>query len=187
MSDCIVCQAISSEKLLKLYEDNDVVVMLHPKPAVLGHLIVAPKQHYSILETVPSSVLGKAAVVANKFSIFLFEALDAKGTNVIIANGLPAGQTLAHFAINVIPRNENDGLDFQWAPKQISESELSELQASISAEIAALSVAEKIPQKAEPKPAERKAELEEKPKEEVLEEKKESKFGHMIRQLIRIP
>ena len=33
--------------------------------------------------------------------------------------------------INIIPRRENDGMDFQWAPKQLNEEEMSTIELQI--------------------------------------------------------
>jgi len=191
MSDCVICQAVQSDKLMKLYEDPDVAVMLHPKPATLGHLIIVPKQHYAIIETVPNTILGKAIIVANRFSMFLFEALEAKGTNMIIANGVPAGQSLAHFVINIIPRSENDGLDFQWTPKKSSEQELSDNQSALSSEIQHVlsqpAAAEKMPVKATEEKQEIKVEEKEEKVEHKEEPKHESKIKHLLKYITRIP
>jgi hypothetical protein len=57
--------------------------------------------------------------------------LGAHGTNIFITNGVSAGQTIAHFAINVIPRKEGDNINLQWKPKQLSEEEMSTVELKI--------------------------------------------------------
>ncbi len=135
MAECLICEAIRSEKVKKIFEEEDVVVILHPNPAAEGHLVVLPKQHFAILEQVPDVISQKCFIAANKFSMVLFEALNAMGTNMIVANGVPAGQSWPHFAINIVPRRENDGLNFQWNPKQASDEQLAVVAASLESEV----------------------------------------------------
>src|SRR3989344_8594247 len=66
--------------------------------------------------------------VSNKISSAVFETLQAQGTNIFVANGIPAGQTVAHFMVNVIPRFEKDGINLQWQPKQLDEEEMSTVE-----------------------------------------------------------
>ena len=42
----------------------------------------------------------------------------------MIQNGLGAGQKVPHFAIEVVPRVENDGLNLTWEAKQLPEDEM---------------------------------------------------------------
>ncbi len=135
MAECFICEAIRSEKVRKIFEEDDIVVIVHPNPAAEGHLVVLPKQHFTILEQMPDAISQKCFIAANKFSMVLFEAFKAMGTNVIVANGIPAGQSWPHFAINIVPRKENDGLNFQWTPKQASDESLAVIASSMEAEV----------------------------------------------------
>ena len=129
MEKCIVCQIASGRvPSKKIYEDDLALAVLDVNGANPGHCFVLPKNHYPILEQVPDAEIGKLFQVANKVSTAIFESLGAQGTNIFVANGLPAGQTVAHFTINVIPRKENDGINLQWQPKQLSEEEMSTVE-----------------------------------------------------------
>ncbi|MEK6984561.1 MAG: HIT family protein [Nanoarchaeota archaeon] len=126
---CIVCQIIGSNvPSKKVYEDELVLAVLDVNGANPGHCFVMPKNHYPIIEQVPDAEIGRLFQVSNKISSAIFEALGAQGTNIFVANGIPAGQTVAHFTINVIPRKENDGINLQWQPKQLSEEEISTVE-----------------------------------------------------------
>jgi histidine triad (HIT) family protein len=109
-----------------LFEDARVSVILSPEPASPGHTLVIPKENKIIMEQMDDELLGYCFSVANKVSMFLFEKLKAEGTNIIVQNGLAAGQTEPHFIIHIIPRKENDGINLQWKTKQASDSELSD-------------------------------------------------------------
>lgn len=126
---CIICQIIgNSIPSKKIYEDEMVLAVLDVNGANPGHCFVMPKNHYPIIEQVPDIEIGRLFQVSNKISSAIFEALGAQGTNIFVANGIPAGQTVAHFMINVIPRKENDGINLQWQPRQLGEEEMSTVE-----------------------------------------------------------
>jgi len=107
----------------KVYEDDDLVAFLKPNPAVPGHIILTTKQHFTILEQVPDDLVGRLFDIANVLSSILFEAFGAEGTNMIVQNGTGAGQKIPHLALNILPRKQNDGLNFEWEPKQVDKEE----------------------------------------------------------------
>ena len=126
---CLICQIIeNSIPSYKVYEDDLALAILDVNGSNPGHCFVMPKNHYPIIEQVPDVELSHLFSVANKISSSLFENLKVQGTNVFVTNGIPAGQTVAHFTINVIPRKENDGLNLQWKPKQLTEEEMSTIE-----------------------------------------------------------
>ena len=128
-SGCIVCQIISGTiPSKKVYEDESVMAVLDVNGANPGHTFVMPKNHYPIIEQVPDNEIGRLFQVSNKISTAIFESLGAQGTNIFVANGIPAGQTVAHMIVNVIPRKENDGINLQWQAKQLSEEEMSTVE-----------------------------------------------------------
>ena len=126
---CLICQIVgNSIPSYKIYEDDVALAVLDVNGSNPGHCFVMPKNHYPIIEQVPDAELSHLFSVANKISSSLFENLKAPGTNVFVTNGIPAGQTVAHFTINVIPRKENDGINLQWKPKQLTEEEMSTVE-----------------------------------------------------------
>ncbi len=127
MIDCKICEFIKN-KVNLLYEDDIVYAMLPERPVTLGHIFVIPKKHYPIIEQVPDYEISPLFKIANKLSSVLFETLKIQGTNIIVQNGIAAGQKYAHFIINIIPRKENDNLKLEWKPKQISEEEMSTVE-----------------------------------------------------------
>ncbi len=121
---CQYCDAIAKKEGV-VFEDETSVIMLHKSPAMPGHLLAMPKQHFTILEQTPDGVLRKLAGLANKASTALVNVLGATGTNVIVENGTAAEQQVPHISINIIPRVEGDGLNLQWHPKKLSEEQMS--------------------------------------------------------------
>ena len=122
---CEYCDIVEGKsKAIVLYEDEDAIIAIKDTGAMPGQLTVFPKEHFPIMELVPDYLLEKCSVLANKASITIFEGLNAKGTNIIIQNGTAAGQQRPHFAIEIIPRQDEDQLDFQWPAQQLTEDEL---------------------------------------------------------------
>jgi len=186
--NCEFCEIIEGKgKAEILYQDADIVIAVRDNVVAPGQITVFPKKHLPILEMVPNSLLEKCATMANKVSIALFEGLSGQGTNVIVKNGLGAGQSVPHFAIEIIPRVENDGLNLQWEPKQASEDELEMTYELIMKEAKGLSLDDNV--LAEESVTEKKVEdgSEKEDSESKKETKKEEKENYMIKQLKRMP
>jgi histidine triad (HIT) family protein len=132
MTNCDVCKILQNKELFKVIYDDDICfAILHESPAVLGHSIVIPKIHSPIIEELEDEVVGHLFNVCNKVSSAIFDSLGAHGTNIILNNGIDAGQELPHVVINVLPRSENDGLDFEWTPKKSDDAQIKALATRI--------------------------------------------------------
>jgi len=130
---CALCEEIKSGKN-KIYEDDKVYAIIHPKPASPGHIILFPKKHYQIFEQIPDFEAAYLFETANKLSTAVFESLKVQGTNIIIQNGVASGQSIPHVSLHIIPRKENDGINFQWNPKQLNEEEMSTVELMLKEE-----------------------------------------------------
>lgn len=107
-----------------VYEDDKIMAVVKDMAAFPGQICVFPKGHHTILELVPDSLVDHLFKVVNKLGMAVFEGLGVQGTNIIVQNGTAAGQTVPHFCIEIIPRKERDGLNFQWKTKQLMEEEM---------------------------------------------------------------
>ena len=135
-ADCPLCKMLKGEiPAKKIYEDDKIVIGLHPIPAHKGHLIIFGREHKQIISEIDDDILKKMFDFSRKLSSMVFDAFAAQGTNVLIQNGEAAGQTINHFCIHVIPRTPADGVNFEWQPKPADEAQLSELEQKISAAI----------------------------------------------------
>ena len=145
---CILCQIVNGNiASKKVYEDDNILAVLDMNGSGPGHCFIMPKEHYTIMEQVPDMLIGEMFGVANKISSAVFESLNIQGTNIFVENGIAAGQNVAHFLIHVIPRNENDGINLQLQPKQLSEEEMSTVELKLKEETKNIGYFEK----AEPK------------------------------------
>ena len=106
---CIFCQIISGKiPSKKIYEDNLCSVVMDINPASRGHLLILPKEHYSIMPQVPEKMLDHLFIISRNLSMVLLKFLKVDGTNVFIANGSAAGQRAQHFMVHLIPRKTGD-------------------------------------------------------------------------------
>jgi histidine triad (HIT) family protein len=128
--NCIFCHIVSGKVASrKVYEDDKVTAILDINPANPGHVVVLPKEHYSIMPQIPEDVLGHLFMVAKGISHACLKAFKAQGTNIFVANGVVAGQRAQHFMLHVIPRKENDGIKVFTIPhKDVHEDDLKKLQ-----------------------------------------------------------
>lgn len=179
-SSCIFCETVKGKtKLQKIYEDETFVAVLHPTPAAKGHILVFTKKHYPIVEQIPDYELGDLFKKVNKLSVASFEGVKAAGSNIIIQNGVAAGQRTPHICVNIIPRVDNDGLNFLWQPKQLTEEEMSTIELKVKEETEKIGGFEK-EQKREP------VKIEEK-REKIAEKEGDEEENYLIKQLGRIP
>jgi len=188
---CIVCDKIRERKALIVYEDDSLIAVLPAKPAVPGHVKIMPKVHATKLEELDDDTVEGLFFLANFCSSAVFEALKAQGTNIMLNEGK------SHLAIDIIPRRENDGLNFSWKPKQMSPLELDDAGAKVKDKAFVVGKSER---NDEPKPAmpqkPAQAELSQPPappasaeekKEEVIKIPKEEKINYLIKHLFKIP
>ena len=145
---CIFCQIISGNvQSRKIYEDEHVLAVLDINPANPGHILVMPRDHYSIMPQIPEEEVEHIFLVAKMLSNASLRALEVQGSNIIVANGVAAGQRAQHFMAHLIPRKENDNLNFELPQKNIPEKELESIQGMLSE-----SLGKKIREKERPMP-----------------------------------
>jgi len=130
---CLIVEGKIQSKLI--YEDAHVVAVLDIRPAVPGHVLIIPKKHYAVLGQMQDKEVSHLFTVAHKVARLLFETLQAAGTNIFVANGTAAGQTVDHVLVHVIPRFKDDGLALSWQGKELPEEKLEELSKQLIGKI----------------------------------------------------
>jgi len=125
---CIFCQIVSGNvQSKKVYEDEHVLAILDINPSNPGHLLVMPKEHYSIMPQIPNEEIEHIFLAVKMLSNASLRALEVQGSNVLVANGVTAGQRAQHFMVHLIPRKDNDNLVFELPQKTIPEKQLLEI------------------------------------------------------------
>ncbi|MFT7616161.1 MAG: diadenosine tetraphosphate (Ap4A) HIT family hydrolase [Candidatus Woesearchaeota archaeon] len=118
-----------------LWEDDIAKVEMATKPITQGHLKVFAQTAYKTVEAIPKETLSHLFAVASRCATILFEGLKAQGTNIIIKNGPASGQETESVCIDVIARNENDGLNFVWQPTQGDQAQIQQTAKDIASKI----------------------------------------------------
>ena len=101
-------------------------------PASKGHALILPKEHYANLYEIPDELAGKAIVLAKRIITAMTEVLGCDGYNIVQNNGEAAGQTVFHFHIHLIPRNNEDHVGVTWTPGKLTEEDKNEILEKIS-------------------------------------------------------
>ena len=134
---CIFCQIVSGKiQAKKIYEDEHAVAILDINPANPGHILLLTREHYSIMPQIPEDEISHVFMLAKSLSNSMLRSIDAQGTNIIVANGIAAGQRAQHFMAHIIPRKENDGVNFVLPQKTIEQGEIEEIGNKIAAALA---------------------------------------------------
>ncbi|WXL24742.1 HIT family protein [Ectopseudomonas mendocina] len=115
----------------KVYEDEDVLAFLDLFPQSYGHTLVIPKRAAArnILEIDPEN-LGKVTAAVQKLARVIAEELEPAGVQIAQFNGAPAGQTVFHLHVHIIPRYDGEALGIHASAKA-DEDVLKALQARI--------------------------------------------------------
>ena len=128
MSDCIFCKIANGEiPSASLYEDEDFRVILDLGPASKGHALILPKAHAANIYEISDDMAAKAMILAKKMATKMTEALKCDGFNIVQNNGEPAGQTVFHFHMHLIPRYEGDQVGITWKPGTLTDEVKNEI------------------------------------------------------------
>lgn len=124
----------------RLYEDDDVLAFLDLFPQSYGHALVIPKRSAAcnILD-VDTEALCKVMTVVQKLTRVIVDELQPDGVQIAQFNGAPAGQTVFHIHVHIVPRYAGEGLGIHAAHKA-EPAELEKLQGRLVEAIARLGV-----------------------------------------------
>jgi len=130
--NCIFCQIAQGKiESVKLYEDSQIIAVLDIMPFTEGHTLIMPKRHFQFLFQLPEDLQRHIINVTNKLSTYIINATKANGFNLLVSNGLVAGQNIPHIAINLIPRFQEDGINFDFERKRSSKHELEKIASQV--------------------------------------------------------
>jgi histidine triad (HIT) family protein len=112
--DCIFCRIIhGKEDGTFIYRNSKVSALLDIHPLFEGHTLIVPNEHFANITDVPEDYLVEVARVAKIVSKMMIKSLGAEGINIMHSTGGPAGQTIFHFHVHVLPRRNGDDDGFQ--------------------------------------------------------------------------
>jgi histidine triad (HIT) family protein len=137
MNDCVFCKIVAKQiPATVVHEDEHTVAFMDLGQVNPGHVLVAVKAHlenlYGLDDVNAAAVFRTAARVARAIR----DAFAPQGLSVYQANGRPAGQTVFHFHVHLVPRHEGDGMALTWPVKNPPRQNLEHYAAKIRAKLA---------------------------------------------------
>jgi histidine triad (HIT) family protein len=134
MSDCVFCRIVAKQiPATVVHEDADTLAFMDIGQVNPGHVLVALKAHaenlFALEEAQAAAVFRTVARVARAIRA----AFAPEGLSVYQANGKPAGQTVFHFHIHLVPRHDGDGMNLTWPVKNPPREKLENYAAKIRA------------------------------------------------------
>jgi histidine triad (HIT) family protein len=116
-----------------VYEDEHAFAFMDIGQVNPGHTLVTLKAHieniYSLDDDQTAAIGRASAHVARAIR----EAFAPQGLSVYQANGTPAGQTVFHYHVHLLPRHDGDGMQLTWPVKNPSRAKLEEYAKRIRA------------------------------------------------------
>ena len=121
----------------KVFEDEEVLAFMDLFPQARGHVLVVSKasRARNLLDVEPERLDALMRGVQRVARAVRF-ALQPDGIVVTQFNGAPAGQTVFHLHVHVIPRYEGSVVGRHASGAPAEADELAELARAIAAEIA---------------------------------------------------
>ena len=113
--DCIFCKIIAGEiPCFNIYEDGDTLAFMDINPASEGHALVIPKEHTRDVHAVSEAAITSTVLTAKKVAAAIEKTLNPDGLNLLQCNGPGAAQSVFHFHMHVLPRQDGDNLKLNW-------------------------------------------------------------------------
>ena len=100
--DCIFCKIVNGEiPSKKIYEDDNVIVIMDIDPKVDGHSLIIPKKHVSDFTELSDDELLNINKVAKLVGLSLVKKLNAKGMTTAVNYG--DSQAVKHYHMHLLP------------------------------------------------------------------------------------
>lgn len=112
---CIFCRIVEGVGEASIvYRDDLVTAFMDISPVVEGHTLVIPNYHTSGLDGLDAEHGGRMMAVGTRIANAMpSTGLRCEGSNLFLANGQVAGQTVFHVHLHVIPRYVGDPFKIQ--------------------------------------------------------------------------
>ena len=118
MSDCVFCKIVAGKiPSTKVFEDEHTLAFMDLGQVNPGHVLVAVKKHAENLYALDDAQAAAVARASVKVARAIREAFKPEGLSVYQANGKPAGQTVFHYHVHLLPRHAGDGMELTWPVK----------------------------------------------------------------------
>lgn len=126
MSNCVFCLIVRREaEASRVFEDAAVLAFMDNRPLTPGHVLVVPKTHATGLADLDPDTGAHMFRTAQWISLRTRRVgLVAADTDLFLADGAAAGQTVFHAHLHILPRSRGDGFGFVESRSDAKRSEL---------------------------------------------------------------
>lgn len=102
MNNCIFCKIIKGEiPSKKIYEDDELIVIMDTDPKADGHSLVIPKKHITDFMELEEKDANKMFKIVKKLTPRMLEKLDATAMTVVVNYG--DSQAVKHLHWHLLP------------------------------------------------------------------------------------
>lgn len=137
MTECVFCRIIAGQiPSTRVYEDEHTLAFMDIGHVNPGHVLVAVKKHAENLYALEEAQAAAVARASVRVARAIREAFAPPGLSVYQANGRPAGQTVFHYHVHLLPRHEGDGMELTWPVKNPPREKLEEYAVRIRERLA---------------------------------------------------
>ncbi|MBW2423815.1 MAG: HIT family protein [Deltaproteobacteria bacterium] len=107
--ECIFCEIVAGRSPAhRVWEDEQILIFMDLFPAHAGHTLIIPKRHAADVFETPAEDLRAVVAQSKPLAFALEQVFDCDGIAVIQLNREAAGQTVFHYHMHLIPRNEGE-------------------------------------------------------------------------------
>ena len=125
VENCVFCLIAEGKiQTVKLYEDDQILAFLDIRPVSKGHVQIISKTHSPLIIDLDKEIVNKLFNTSLQIGKNLVKKLKATGINYLISEGSGAGQRVAHSAIQIIPRYNEDGINFALPEKELNQEQI---------------------------------------------------------------
>jgi histidine triad (HIT) family protein len=136
MSDCVFCGIVAGTiPSIRVHEDELTLAFMDIGQVNPGHVLVALKAHAENLYAVDDAQAAALGRASARVARAIRDAFAPQGLSVYQANGKPAGQTVFHYHLHLVPRHEGDGMALTWPVKNPPRETLEGYAAKIRAKL----------------------------------------------------
>ncbi len=119
---------------IKLYEDGETLAFMDIMPQIEGHCLVIPKTPCTNFLSISPEAASACICTAHRLAPAVQRAVKADGFMIVQLNGSAAGQSVPHYHIHILPRQ--NGLDLKFHARDPEDMEvLNAMAEKIRAEI----------------------------------------------------
>jgi len=136
MTDCVFCRIVAKQiPATVVHEDEHTLAFMDIGQVNPGHVLVALKAHAENLYALDEAQAAAVARTSVRVARAIRDAFAPAGLSVYQANGEPAGQTVFHYHVHLLPRHKGDGMELTWPVKNPPRAALEDYAARIRARL----------------------------------------------------